>query len=135
MLISKINRDNCIKFLENICNNIPISNKLLCLIIRSVHFSLPIIIFTVVMCASKFLALLFIIFSFIIVLMYVLFGGCILTILEQRLCKENYTVVDPFIKLFGLEINSKNRKSFTLCTMLPLLVIILLIFYLRFIYK
>jgi hypothetical protein len=133
MLISKINRDNCIKFLENICNNIPISNKLLCLIIRSVHFSLPIIIFTVVMCASKFLALLFIIFSFIIVLMYVLFGGCILTILEQRLCKENYTVVDPFIKLFGLEINSKNRKSFTLCIMLPLLVIIVLIFYFRFI--
>ena len=133
MLISKITRDNCIKFLENICNNIPISNKLLCLIIRSVHFSLPIIIFTVVMCASKFLALLFIIFSFIIVLMYVLFGGCILTILEQRLCKENYTVVDPFIKLFGLEINSKNRKSFTLCIMLPLLVIIVLIFYFRFI--
>jgi hypothetical protein len=133
MLISKINRDNCIKFLENICNNIPISNKLLCLIIRLVHFSLPIIIFTVVMCASKFLALLFIIFSFIIVLMYVLFGGCILTILEQRLCKENYTVVDPFIKLFGLEINSKNRKSFTLCIMLPLLVIIVLIFYFRFI--
>jgi hypothetical protein len=133
MLISKINRDNCIKFLENICNSIPISNKLLCLIIRSVHFSLPIIIFTVVMCASKFLALLFIIFSFIIVLMYVLFGGCILTILEQQLCKENYTVVDPFIKLFGLEINSKNRKSFTLCIMLPLLVIIVLIFYFRFI--
>ena len=133
MLISKITGDNCIKFLENICNNIPISNKLLCLIIRSVHFSLPIIIFTVVMCASKFLALLFIIFSFIIVLMYVLFGGCILTILEQRLCKENYTVVDPFIKLFGLEINSKNRKSFTLCIMLPLLVIIVLIFYFRFI--
>ena len=72
MLISKITRDNCIKFLENICNNIPISNKLLCLIIRSVHFSLPIIIFTVVMCASKFLALLFIIFSFIIVLMFYL---------------------------------------------------------------
>ena len=65
--------------------------------------------------------------------MYVLFGGCILTILEQRLCKENYTVVDPFIKLFGLEINSKNRKSFTLCIMLPLLVIIVLIFYFRFI--
>jgi hypothetical protein len=131
MLISKLTRDNCINFLENI----PISKKLLCLIIRSVHFSLPIIIFTVVMCASKFFALLFIIFSFIIVLMYVLFGGCILTILEKRLCKENYTVVDPFIELFGLEINSKNRKSFTLCTMLPLLVIILLIFYLRFIYK
>ena len=34
MLISKLTKDNFINFLENICNNIPISNKLLGLIIR-----------------------------------------------------------------------------------------------------
>jgi len=134
MLISKLTRDNCINFLENICNYLPISNKLLGLIIRLVHFSLSILIIIFVLFAPKILAVLCIIFSFIMALMYVLFGGCILTILEQRLCKENYTILDPVIKLIGLEINSKNRKIFTLCTMVPFLSIVSLIFYFRFIY-
>jgi hypothetical protein len=134
MLISKLTRDNFINFLENICNNIPISNKLLGLIIRLVHFNLTMVILIFVLFAPEFLALLCIIFTFIMIIMYILLGGCILTILEQRLCKENYTIIDPFIKLIGLEINSKNRKLFTLCTMLPFLPIILLIFYFRFIY-
>jgi len=134
MLISKLTRDNCINFLENICNYLPISNKLLGLIIRLVHFSLSILIIIFVLFAPKILAVLCIIFSFIMALMYVLFGGCILTILEQRLCKENYTILDPFIELIGLKINSKNRKIFTLCTMVPFLSIVSLIFYFRFIY-
>ena len=134
MLISKLTRDNCINFLENICNYLPISNKLLGLIIRLVHFSLSILIIIFVLFAPKILAVLCIIFLFIMALMYVLFGGCILTILEQRLCKENYTILDPFIELIGLKINSKNRKIFTLCTMVPFLSIISLIFYFRFIY-
>jgi len=134
MLISKLTKNNFINFLENICNNIPISNKLLGLIIRFVHFNLTMVILIFVLFAPKFLALLFIIFTFIIIIMYILLGGCILTILEQRLCKENYTIIDPFIELIGLKINSKNRKLFTLCTMLPFLPIILLIFYFRFIY-
>jgi len=134
MFISKLNKDNFINFLENICNNIPISNKLLGLIIRFVHFNLTMVILIFVLFAPKFLALLFIIFTFIIIIMYILLGGCILTILEQRLCKENYTIFDPFIKLIGLEINFKNRKLFTLYTIVTFLTIILSIFYFRFIY-
>ena len=66
--------------------------------------------------------------------MYIIFDGCALTMLEERLCKEQYTLVDPFIELSGREINYINRKSFTLWIMIPHLIIVLLIFYFRFIH-
>ena len=64
--------------------------------------------------------------------MYALFDGCTLTMLEERLCKDAYTLVDPFIELYGYEVNYINRKKFTAYIMVPHVLIMILIYYYRF---
>ena len=107
--------------------------KSLGILIRSIHINLPIIILIIVSCGSKTSAIIHVLFLLFVVFMYIIFNGCILSMLEERLCKEQYILVDPFIELSGLEINYKNRKSFTLWIMSSHVIIVFLIFYFRFI--
>ena len=134
MFISKLTKKNFINFLEKKCDNIPISNKSLGILIRSIHINLPIIILIIVSCGSKTSAIIHVLFLLFVVFMYIIFNGCILSMLEERLCKEQYILVDPFIELSGREINYINRKLFTLWIMIPHVIIVLLIFYFRFIH-
>jgi len=134
MFISKLTKINFINFLEKKCDNISISNKSLGILIRSFHINAPIIVLIIVSCASKTLAIINVLFLFFVVFMYIIFDGCVLSMLEDRLCKEQYTLVDPFLELSGLEINYQNRRLFTLWIMIPHVIIVLLIFYFRFIH-
>lgn len=133
MIDSKLLRDKFIKFLEKKCNNSTISNKSLGMLIRTFHISSPIITLIIISSTSQILSSINLIFLLIVVMMYVLFNGCILTLLETKLCKDTYTIVDPFIELYGMKVNYKNRKYFTACIMIPYVIIILLIYYFRFI--
>ena len=50
----------------------------------------------------------------ICITLYYLCNGCIITKIERRLSKSNYTVIDPFLKKFGLELSKKNRTKITI---------------------
>ena len=132
MFVSKQNRKKFIDFLEKKCTDSPISNKSLGIMIRSFHVSAHIIIFIVIFSCTKFFAALNLIVLLIIAAMYALFDGCTLTMLEERLCKDAYTLVDPFIELYGYEVNYINRKKFTAYIMVPHVLIMILIYYYRF---
>ena len=52
-------------------------------------------------------------FIFVLVLFYC-FNGCILTLLELKLCKDdNYTVIDIVLELFDIELNNKTRTKYS----------------------
>ena len=77
MFISKLTKKNFINFLEKKCDNIPISNKSLGILIRSIHINLPIIILIIVSCGSKTSAIIHVLFLLFIVFMYIIFNGFI----------------------------------------------------------
>jgi len=133
MFVSKSTRNNFVDFLEKYCTMSSISNKSLGILIRSFHISSPIVIIIIVSCTSKIYALINVIILLIIVLLYIIFNGCVLSILEERLCKDSFLLVDPFIEFANMEVNYKNRKTFTAWIMGPIVLIVLLIYYFRFI--
>ncbi len=135
MLVSKSTRDNCINFLENKCNESSISNKSLGIMIRAFHVSAPIMILIIISCGSMFWATANLILMITVVCLYIIFGGCTLSMLEEKLCKDSFTLVDPFIELAGMEVNYKNRRTFTSSIMIPHLILISIIYYYRFIRK
>ena len=135
MLISKSCKINVIDTLEYLCRRTGISEYSLGIIIRSYHYSLPAgLLFIMSICSNEIFILL-LIFYIIIIILYLLFDGCILSMLENRLCKDNFNIIDPFIELNGLAVDSEIRKRYTQRISKIYTSLIFLIFYIRFILK
>ena len=135
MLISKSCKINVIDTLEYLCRRTGISEYSLGIIIRSYHYSVPAGILLIMSICSKETFILLLIFYIIIIILYLLFDGCIISMLENRLCKDNFNVIDPFIELNGLAVDSEIRKMYTQRISIIYTSLIFLIFYIRFILK
>ena len=124
MLSYKI-KNQILDILENKINefslNSGISKKEIGLIIRKLHYLIFIIPFFTVLFVNKTLILLHIVILLIIISLFIFFNGCILSVLEYRLCKDNITVVDPYLNLLFVEINNETRKKYTLISLLVML--------------
>jgi hypothetical protein len=64
--------------------------------------------------------------------MYIAFGGCILSMLENKMCKDDFTVADPFLELLHLDKTSKNRYNITFVIGIIYYVMIAAIYHVRF---
>jgi hypothetical protein len=60
------------------------------------------------------------------------FNGCILTMLEHRLCGDEYTIADPFIEQLDMELNSRNRMIVSYCIAIGYFCFFFLVYYYRF---
>jgi hypothetical protein len=47
--------------------------------------------------------------NIVIFILFNIFNGCILTRLEKRFCKNNFTVIDPFLEYLNLPVTFENR--------------------------
>ena len=61
-----------------------------------------------------------------------MFNGCILKMLEHRLCGDEFTIADPFIELLDLELNSRNRMLISYCIAIGYLAFFMIVYYYRF---
>lgn len=108
-----------------------LTNKTLGMTIRIIHCVLPLLLILITLffpyCYAVFSIPLFV---FIIVLYYI-FNGCILSKIEYKLDKIDFTIFDPILKIFEIEVNNKNRKIYSIYFMLLYLFILFLILYLR----
>ncbi len=131
MLLSN-HKKQIIDNLETVCKMTPLSDYSTGMLIRSAHYNAPLLFLLVVMFSTKTLALLAIIMCTMIIICWVLLGGCLLSMLEHRLCKDQFNVVDPFLEISSMEINYNTRKSisyfFGLCYMSTICTIFLLRF-------
>ena len=125
MIISSKIKKQILDLLENKINefslNSGISKKEFGLIIRKVHYLIFIIPLFTVLFVNKILILLHIVILLIIISLFIFFNGCILSVLEYRLCKDNFTVVDPYLNLLFVEVNNETRKKYTLLSLLVML--------------
>ena len=66
---------------------------------------------------------------------FFMFNGCVLTMLEHRLCGDEFTIADPFIEGLDLELNSRNRMLISYCIAVSYFMFFFLVYYYRFYFK
>lgn len=125
-------RKKVINFLYNYIDTSNISNKSYGHIIRSVHFSIPIIFLIIISIATYRTCIIIFYLLFIMAILFYLFNGCFLTMLELKLLKDNFTITDPFIEYFNFKLTNDSRLIMTLYIMTLYWYIFLFIIYMRF---
>jgi hypothetical protein len=138
-MLSKTIRNQFINYLEQSClyNKYTknISKSSIGILIRSFHLSSPIQLLTILTFAPKWMANIATLGFFIVILLYILFKGCFLSLLEHRLLLDSFTITDPFLEAFNIEINYNTRHYGTCCIMSIYMGIYCIVYYLRFIHK
>lgn len=125
-------RKKVINFLYNYIDTSNISNKSYGHIIRSVHFSIPIIFLIIISIATYRTCIIIFYLLFIMAILFYLFNGCFLTMLELKLLKDNFTIIDPFIEYFNFKLTNDSRLIMTLYIMTLYWYIFIFIIYMRF---
>ena len=102
--------------------------------IRAFHYNSPIYLFIFICLLSKKLCEFILLFYFIfIIFIFILFKGCWLSSLENKLLKDNINICDIFLDFLNIDINNKNRYYFTLLIGFYYTLLLLIIYIIRFI--
>ena len=135
MIVGKEQKTKILDYLEHQCEKSRISKKTLGYTIRSYHISCPFIVMLLLFYGSQFVVTVTFINLLIVLTCFFMFNGCVLTMLEHRLCGDEYTIADPFIEYLGIESHRKNRVFISYCIAISYLVFFLLVYYFRFYHK
>lgn len=131
-MLSKEQKIKIIDFLELLCNKSCFSNKTLGIFLRGIHAVTPInFLFGLFFCSFE-IATLCCISLVGVILLHILFNGCFLTMLENRLCKDNYTIADPFLEIFKMENTKENRKKISINIITFYTILFFSIYYIKF---
>lgn len=114
------------------CKQGRLSQKSIVTILRTLHMSIPIIFLIILLSSSYVICILTILVVMCIIFMFYIFDGCLLSMLEQELYKDNFNIVDPFLELFNMEINNKNRKNISIINAFIYILTMCIIYYIRF---
>ena len=131
-LISKEKRNRIVEHFKNKWENGKFTKKSLGIMMRSFHISTPTCFFFIILFAPKKVVWIVFILLLIILFMFFIFDGCIVSMVENRVCNDDFTIADPFLELAGWEKNSKNRFNMTLIVGLTYYITVGIIYYVRF---
>ena len=110
-------KDEGIKFIdicENYIRKTRMSDKSICVLLRTFHFTIPILTGLILLFGSKQWFNLMVIFNIIVFLMFFLFHGCIISKIEHRFTDDEFTVIDPFLEIIQVELTNENRSTYSL---------------------
>ena len=131
-MMSKERKTEILDYLEKICEKSRVSKKTLGYTLRSYHVSCPFILMIFLFYGSQLCVTLVALNLLIVFCCFFYCNGCILTMLEHRLCGDEYTIADPFIEMFDIEIGNKNRMLISFFIAIGYFTLFFLIYYLRF---
>jgi hypothetical protein len=125
----------CIDYLDELCNRTCFSRKSLGYMFRAYHVGTPVAMLIIIFLAPKWLALIAAICLFGVGVCFVIFNGCFLSMLERRLCNDDFTIADPFLEIFNWEVTNPNRNKVTYIIVCLYMLVFYSIYYYRFYYK
>ena len=131
-MLSKERKTEILDYLEGLCEKSRVSKKTLGYTLRSYHVSCPFILMIFLFYGSQLCVTLVALNLLIVFCCFFYCNGCILTMLEHRLCGDEYTIADPFIEMFDIEIGNKNRMLISFFIAIGYFTLFFLIYYLRF---
>lgn len=107
-------RKNLVNFGETVLRRTGLPSKIICILLRFLHFSISLCTGYLLFFGSKQWFLVVVFINIIVFIMFFLFEGCILSKLEQRFTDDEFTVIDPFLILIGVELTNNNRYTYSL---------------------
>ena len=135
MFISKETRTKILDFLEKLCETSKMSKKTLGYTMRSYHVSAPFLVMIFLFYGPQWAVTIHAMNLIIIFLLFFAFNGCLLTMLEHRLCGDEFTIADPFIEHLGMELNSRNRMIISYCIAVSFFTFFFIVYYYRFYFR
>jgi len=103
-----------------------------CMLFRILHYIMPIVFVIIMLIGSKTLFEIVIFFNIVILMLFIIFNGCILSKLEHRFTDENFTVIDPFLEIINIKLTNENRKKYTLYFITSGNIVLFTFYYFRF---
>ena len=99
---------------ESFIRKLNISDKSICVLLRTLHFTMPIVTGTIMLIGSKMWFNIIVVFNIIVFILFFIFHGCILSKIEHRFTDDEFTVIDPFLELIQVELTNENRSKYSL---------------------
>lgn len=110
----KVLRTNLVDTSERIIRKSGLADKTVCILLRCLHFGISIVTGFLLLFGSKRWFLFVVFINIIVFLMFFIFRGCILSKLEHRFTNDEFTVIDPFLMLIGVDLTNDNRYTYSL---------------------
>jgi len=107
-------RTSLVNFGENTLRSTGLSDKFICTLLRCLHFGISLLTGLLLFFGSKKWFIFVILINIIVFIMFYIFDGCILSKLEHRFTKDDFTVIDPCLLFFGIELTNNNRYKYSL---------------------
>jgi len=114
------------------CTKGKLSQKSVGIIIRTLHMCAPTSFLITVLFGPYMLATITMIFLVGVLIMFYTFDSCFLSVLEQKLCNDEFVIIDPALELCDLPINTANRYYISNVIGITYMTTICLVYYLRF---
>lgn len=134
-IVSKETKHKFIDYLEYKCKQYNLSLKSLGIMIRSYHYSMPFILILMMCIGSHWVAIGVILSYFTAAVMFFSLNGCFISMLENRICNDNFNMVDPLLEICKQEITDKNRMDISYYVLGYYTTILFSIYYFRFLVK
>lgn len=131
-ILSKEKRNNIVDKIKNGFKIGKLSDKSLGILIRSFHTSTPVSLLFLSLFAPRYIVNCVVAFLIVVFFLFLIFGGCFLTMVENKICNDDFTIADPFLELLELEKTSKNRFNISAIIGGSYCVFITIIYYIRF---
>lgn len=133
----KQQKEQYINYLTNpiirFCDFFNFSSKNVGYIIRFIHVFLPVLLFVMLCYCSQFIASLAGVLGTLTIISLFFFRGCVISMVETRLCNDTFNICDPLIMICNMEPNNKNRMLITIFVMSASLLFFLGLYYNKFI--
>jgi len=113
-------------------NFLNLSDKDLGFFIRAFHVNLPLYFIICMIYGSKVQNVVLLLFLILAFISFILFNGCILSKIENKIDGEDITIIDPFLDSLRVEKTSKNRMCISFIIAFFYLSFAFVTFYYRF---
>ena len=111
MLVSKEYKKQIINWYVSQIKKLNISDKTFVFFMRAFHVNLPIYCVIVMIYGSQIMNICTLIFLICVSISFITFDGCILSMIENDIDKENIVIVDPFLEMLGYKTTNQNRMK------------------------
>ena len=129
-------KSNLINFQINTIDYFKIDHILIGHWVRAFHYNSPIYLFIFMCLLPKNICIFMLLFFFLFILtLFILFKGCWISSLENKLLNDNINICDIFLDILLVPINNKNRFIFTLCIGAIYAILLIFVFYFRFLFN
>lgn len=114
MGVSKEYKKQIVNWYVSMFRKLNISDKTFGFFMRAFHVNLPIYCVIFLIYGNQFMNICTLIFLVCASISFITFDGCILSMIENEIDKEDITVVDPFLEMLDCKTTNRNRMNISI---------------------